>query len=167
MSRLDSVIRRLQAQRACLQLAADLIRDTEGCVLELGLGNGRTFDHLRETLPEREIFVFDLDVAAHPDCVPDPDHLILGDIRDTLPLAVACLPSPAVLVHCDIGTGERDYNAKLAACLANLLPPLLAPGAVIASDQLIPIAGAEPLALPAEVSPGRYNLVRWWGVASS
>jgi hypothetical protein len=167
MSRLDSVIRRLQAQRACLQLAADLIRDTEGCVLELGLGNGRTFDHLRKTLPEREIFVFDLDVAAHPDCVPDPDHLILGDIRDTLPLAVDRLPSPAVLVHCDIGTGERDYNARLAARLATLLPPLLAPGAVIASDQRIPFQDAESLDLPAQVSPGRYNLVRWWGVARS
>ena len=73
------------------------------------------------------------------------------------------LPSPAALVHCDIGTGERDYNAKLAARLAMLLPPLLASGAVIASDQSIPFKGGELLALPAEVSPGRYNLVRWWG----
>ena len=40
MSRLDSVIRRLQAQRACLDRAVDLVRDLPGPVLELGLGNG-------------------------------------------------------------------------------------------------------------------------------
>ena len=58
MSRLDSFIRRLEAQRACLEYAAGQIRDLPGPVLELGLGNGRTYDHLRELLPEREIFVF-------------------------------------------------------------------------------------------------------------
>ena len=48
VSRLDSFIRRLEAQRACLDHAADLIRGRDGAVLELGLGNGRTYDHLRE-----------------------------------------------------------------------------------------------------------------------
>ncbi|MGH6887075.1 MAG: class I SAM-dependent methyltransferase, partial [Geminicoccales bacterium] len=48
MSRLDSFIRRLEAQRACLDLAAARIADLPGPVLELGLGNGRTYDHLRE-----------------------------------------------------------------------------------------------------------------------
>jgi hypothetical protein len=54
MSRLDSFIRRLEAQRACLGYAAAQIRAIAGPVLELGLGNGRTYDHLRELLPERE-----------------------------------------------------------------------------------------------------------------
>ena len=48
MSRLDSFIRRLEAQRACLDRAAALIAGIDGAVLELGLGNGRTYDHLRE-----------------------------------------------------------------------------------------------------------------------
>ena len=61
MSRLDSFIRRLQAQRACLNEAVAQIRGVEGFVLELGLGNGRTFDHLREICPDREIYVFDRD----------------------------------------------------------------------------------------------------------
>ena len=52
MSRLDSFIRRLEAQRACLDRAAELIRDIDGHVLELGLGNGRTYDHLRGLFPE-------------------------------------------------------------------------------------------------------------------
>ena len=59
MSRLDSFIRRLAAQRACLDRAAALIDEIDGPVLEFGLGNGRTFDHLRERLPGRAIFVFE------------------------------------------------------------------------------------------------------------
>ena len=55
MSRLDAFIRRLQAQRTCLGLAADLVAGVPGPVLELGLGNGRTYDHLRELMPDREI----------------------------------------------------------------------------------------------------------------
>src|SRR6202022_2543720 len=47
VSRLDSFIRRLKAQRACLDLAAGLVRGLDGEILELGLGNGRTYDHLR------------------------------------------------------------------------------------------------------------------------
>ena len=54
MSRLDSFIRRLEAQRACLNRAAALISGIDGIVLELGLGNGRTYDHLRELFPDRE-----------------------------------------------------------------------------------------------------------------
>ena len=85
MSRLDSFIRRLEAQRACLGLAVGLVRQIEGAFLEMGLGNGRTFDHLREIAPEREIIVFERQVAAHPDCVPHDDQLVLGDIFETLP----------------------------------------------------------------------------------
>src|SRR5690606_39857021 len=92
MSRLDSFIRRLEAQRACLGLAAAMIHALPGPVLELGLGNGRTYDHLRELLPEREIFVFEREVNAHPDCIPDAAHLILGDVRATLPQAYGWLP---------------------------------------------------------------------------
>ena len=53
VSRLDSFIRRLQAQRACLEVAIARIADLPGPVLEFGLGNGRTYDHLRELLPTR------------------------------------------------------------------------------------------------------------------
>ena len=59
MSRLDSAIRRLQAQRACLNRAVDLASSLDGIAVEFGLGNGRTFDHLRAILDRRELFVFD------------------------------------------------------------------------------------------------------------
>ena len=51
MSRLDSVIRRLRAQQACLERAAALIRGLPGPVFEWGLGNGRTYDHLCQLCP--------------------------------------------------------------------------------------------------------------------
>ncbi|MGB1448128.1 MAG: class I SAM-dependent methyltransferase, partial [Arenicellales bacterium] len=54
MSRLDSMIRRLEAQRACLAAATESVRELPGAFLELGLGNGRTYDHLRELAPKRE-----------------------------------------------------------------------------------------------------------------
>jgi S-adenosyl-L-methionine methyltransferase len=160
MSRLDSFIRRLEAQRACLGYAAGQIRDLPGPVLELGLGNGRTFDHLRELLPGREIFVFEREVRAHPDCIPDPAHLILGDVRETLPRAHERLPALAALAHTDAGTGDAARNAELAAWLAGVLPPLLAEGAWIVSDQVLRARSLVPEAPPAGIAPERYFLYR-------
>jgi hypothetical protein len=160
LSRLDSFIRRLQAQRACLDLAAAAIRDRPGPVLELGLGNGRTYDHLRELLPGREIFVFERHLAAHPACVPDAAHLIIGDIRSTLPAARSWLPGLATLAHSDIGSGDPARNATLAAWLAQSLPPLLAPGAWVIADQELTSLLLAPLPLPDGVEEGRYFLYR-------
>jgi hypothetical protein len=164
VSRLDSFIRRLEAQRACLTWAARAIAGVAGPVLELGLGNGRTFDHLRELLPEREIFVFERRVAAHPNCIPDAEHLILGDVRATLPAAGDWLPGPAALVHTDVGTGDAAANAALAAWLATTLPPLLADGAVVVSDQALTGAALAVQPLPAGVPDGRYFVYRHGGL---
>ena len=79
MSRLDSFIRRMQAQRDCLNDAVRRLADIPGPVLDLGLGNGRTFDHLRETMPDREVFVFDRVVNSNPKSTPDRDHIFLGE----------------------------------------------------------------------------------------
>ncbi len=160
MSRLDSFIRRMSAQRDCLDRAAELIADVPGPVLELGLGNGRTYDHLRELLPGREIYVFDRRVAAHPDCIPDDRHMILGDIRETLPAANRRVPEPAALVHTDIGTGNEAANLEQARWLGPTLKPLLAPGAVVVSDQPMPVEGWEELPLPAGVPERRYFMYR-------
>lgn len=156
MSRLDSFIRRLKAQRACLDAAAARIGDRPGPLLELGLGNGRTYDHLRELLPGREIFVFERAIAAHPACVPDARHLILGDIRETLPRAEARIGAKAVLAHADIGSGDADSNRALAGFLREALPPLMAPGALIVSDQDLDPAGWRRLEPPSAVPANRY-----------
>ena len=70
-------------------------------MLELGLGNGRTYDHLRELFPDRKIYVCERTVAAHPDCVPPPELLLLGDMRETLPAARQRLGGRVALAHLD------------------------------------------------------------------
>ncbi len=160
MSRLDSAIRRLEAQRACLNRAAGLIAGIEGPVLELGLGNGRTYDHLRLLLPNRRIVVFERKAMAHPDSMPPAADLIEGDFRDTIASALKVIGQPAALAHADIGSGDKAATAALAAWLGPMLQPLLTPGAVIVSDQYLPVPGAIALPLPETVAEGRYNIQR-------
>lgn len=160
MSRLESFIRRLQAQRACLDHAVDLIRDVPGPILELGLGNGRTYDHLREHLPEREIYVCERVVAAHPDCIPPPRFLILGDVRETLPTARARIGVAVALIHADLGSGDAAANRRQAAELAPLIAGLLQTGGIVVSDQALETPRLQPLDLPDGVKPGRYFLYR-------
>lgn len=159
MSRLDSFIRRLEAQRACLGRAAELIDGLPGAVLELGLGNGRTYDHLREILPARDIYVCERQVAAHPASIPPADRLLLGDMFDTLP-AAAFLLGWVALAHFDAGTGDEAANRTLAAGLRPLIVPLLCEGGVLATQQAMDGAGLAPLPLPDGVPPGRYHLYR-------
>lgn len=161
MSRLDSFIRRLEAQRRCLDHAADLVRDVPGPVLEVGLGNGRTYDHLRSIMPQREIFAFDRQLAAHPDSTPPEDHLILGDVLDTLPRLIRQGRLHAAFAHADIGSGDKLATAAVAAALAPWLAEAVVPGGVVASDQpLVAPARLKPLPLPDGVAPGRYFLYR-------
>ncbi len=160
MSRLDSVIRRLQAQRSCLDDAAGRIAGLPGIVLELGLGNGRTYDHLRERLPEREIYVFERRVAAHPDCIPPDDRLILGDVRETLPAALDRFRGQVTLVHADVGTGDVETNRTIAAAISAVIGDFLAPGGYLVCDQQISFPGAETVPLPDGVAPGRYIYLR-------
>ena len=160
MSRLDINIRRLEAQRACLGMAARLIHDLPGPVFELGLGNGRTYDHLREVCPGREIFVFEREVAAHPDCIPDEAHLLLGDFRDTLPRAAQRFRQEAAFIHADFGTANPERDRKLAAFIAGQIPLLLAPGGLIAADRDVAFQGSATVSLPDGADQGSYFLYR-------
>ena len=160
MSRLDSAIRRLEAQRACLDRACELLAGAPGPVFELGLGNGRTYDHLRERFPDREIFVFEKKISAHPSCIPDDGHLFAGDVLDWLPAVTDRFRGAVALVHADVGSGVAADNRRLAARISPLLTPLLAPGALVVTDQEMALPGAAPVALPDGVAPGRYHMVR-------
>jgi S-adenosyl-L-methionine methyltransferase len=164
MSRLDSFIRRLEAQRACLDHAAALIAGLDGAVLELGLGNGRTYDHLRELFqsqnrPWRDIYVCERLVAAHPDCIPPADRLLLGDMFATLP-AAGHLIGRVALAHFDAGTGDAAANRDLAAGLRPLIVPLLRGGGILATQQEMICPELAELPLPDGVADGRYNLYR-------
>lgn len=160
MSRLDSAIRRLMAQKSALEWAAAAIADLPGPVLELGLGNGRTFDHLREILSARDIFVFEREVAAHPDCLPDSRQLFLGDFMESLPRALATLGPVAALAHLDIGTGVKADSTSLAERIAPSVAELLRPGALVVSDQEIAVWSDYGVALPDGIPGGRIHLYR-------
>jgi hypothetical protein len=160
MSRLDSFIRRMAAQRDCLNWSVDGLVGVAGPVLELGLGNGRTYDHLRSLFPGREIFVFERQVNAHPDCIPDDDHLILGDIFETLAGFAPRLPAPAALAHADIGSGDEELNRRMAVRLPELLMPLMTSGGLVFSDQPLACDGWRAEPLPDGVPADRYFIYR-------
>ena len=163
MSRLDSFIRRMKAQRDCLDAAAHQIEGLPGVILELGLGNGRTYDHLRTLFPERDIYVFDRQVAAHPDCIPDDDHMFLGEVVDRLPDATARLGKTAALVHSDIGSGRPETDAILFAQVVPLLEAMVCPGGLVLSDQKLPAGDWQSLPLPEGVAAERYFVYRVGG----
>jgi hypothetical protein len=157
MSRLDAVIGRLNAQRSCLNVAVSMIADTPGVILELGLGNGRTFDHLRSSFPKRNIYVFDREVASHPDCRPAEDRLFLGPMAETLVIATKQLGASAALIHADIGFGDAAATERNVAAIGPLLPDLLCEGGVVFCDQSLDrIAALRPISLPADIPANRY-----------
>jgi hypothetical protein len=166
MSRLDSMIRRLSAQRACLDAVAGLIARVPGPVLEIGLGNGRTYDHLRERLPGREILVFDRVMAAHPGCEPPPELFFLGELEKTLPRAAERIGAGAALAHADLGSGRPEQDRSVSALLCRLLPPLMRADGIVLSDQELHEPALRPEPLPAGVTAGRYFLYRCPGQGS-
>jgi len=160
MTRLDDFIARMQAQRACIDEAATCMVGRSGPVLELGLGNGRTYDHLRHRFPERAIYVFDREVAAHPDCIPAAQWLRLGDFRLGLAAYLAEAQAPAVFIHADIGSANRLASTRLAAELAPTWLRILVPGGYLACDQRIELPGLERLPLPAGMAADNYHFYR-------
>jgi len=160
VSRLDSFIRRLEAQRLCLDWASASVAGLPGAVLELGLGNGRTYDHLRSRLgPAREIYAFDRQLAAHPACIPPDERLILGELTQTLP-AFAARGIAVALAHADLGSGDLDATAALARWLGPQLVGVVAGGGLILSDQRLAAVGLVAVDLPAGVPGDRYFAYR-------
>jgi hypothetical protein len=160
LSRLERMIRRLRGQRACLEQVAGLIAGSPGPVLEVGLGKGRTYDHLRRLLPDRDIYVFDRAVHCPPDCVPDDAHLLLGEFIDTLPGALERVGARPVLANCDFGKANPAADAELAAWLGPTVGALMAPGGYVISDQPLEVEGWETLPLPEGAEEGRIHLYR-------
>ncbi len=164
MSRLESFIRRMDAQRRLLNDAIAEVADKPGVVLELGLGNGRTYDHLRENMEGRDIYVFEREVRAHPECIPPDSHLYLGHVIDQLHRAANDLGPSAIMVHSDVGNGDEPASIDFGkTILAPALKPLLLPGARILSDQPVPVDGSIQLELPADMHHERYYIYRYLG----
>jgi hypothetical protein len=155
MSRLNLFIDRMVSQRACLDHAARLIEGLDGPVFELGLGNGRTFDHLRHILPQRDIYVFERAVASHPDSTPADDMILLGDVFDTLPAALTRFGPTAALVHADLGGHNREKNDIFARKISPFVEPLLAKGGLMVASDRMYFEGMTEIALPEHAVEGR------------
>ncbi len=160
MSRLDRAVERFTSQRAYLAGATALIAGLPGPVLEIGLGKGRTYDHLRRLMPEREIFAFDHHIHAPPDCVPDDDHVLLGDFRDSLEAARDRLAGRAAMAHADIGSEKPERDAALAAAVGPLIDRLMADGAVVVADRAMRVARWTELEPPADAGTFAYFIYR-------
>ncbi|SHL66189.1 class I SAM-dependent methyltransferase [Roseibium suaedae] len=163
MSRLDSFIRRLTAQKILLEDVTARLKGVEGPVLELGLGNGRTYDHIREILPDREIYVFDRDLACHPSCIPDAEHMIFGEIRDTLAYCGPRIKAPAAFIHCDLGSGDPTMDLATSSWLSPLIDKHTAAGGYVLSGLPLELPNFETLPKPEGIRPGRYHLYRKQG----
>ncbi len=157
MSRLDSFIRRLTAQRDILNAIIDLVKEVEGPVLEFGLGNGRTYDHLREHFPDRRIIAFDWEIRSYSASTPPAENMVTGNIRDT---GQAFLGINAALAHADIGTGHDEIDAVTLTWLPQLMAGVLTRHGIAVSG--LPLEHAEllPLPLPDGIKEGRYFLYR-------
>jgi hypothetical protein len=150
-SRLTRMIDRLETQRLCLELAARLIEGLPGPVLEIGLGKGRTYDHLRKILPDREIFVFDRALHGPAEARPPASHLFHGEFHQTLPMIPERITAGAALAHVDIGTDDPKLDAEAAAFVAQCLVPAMAPGAIVAADRAMVPSDWTTLPLPEAV----------------
>ena len=157
MSRLDSFIHRLTAQRDILNDIRQTVNEIEGPVLELGLGNGRTFDHLRALFPGKRIIAFDRAVGSHKTSTPAPENIVLGEIRETAQTFVGV---GAALVHVDIGTGYDDKDAITLTWLPQLAAGLLRPHGLVVSGLELLHPQLEALPICSSVPVGRYFLYR-------
>ena len=157
MSRLESMRRRLTAQIDGLNWAAEQIAGMDGDVLELGLGNGRTYDHLRQEMPERNIWVVDRLLQPHPSCIPPEEFFVQGDALDVLPdLAERGLK--IALAHYDFGHGVKELDVAEGKALSPLIAPLMLPGGLIVSQQ--PMVGFTQISGPDTIDPERYWFYR-------
>ena len=131
------MIERLVTQKAYLDHAAKHVANLPGAILEVGLGKGRTFDHLRRLFPDRQLYAFDREVHAPADVVPDKQHLILGDFRQSLDDAATRLGRVAALVHADIGSEDAVRDKALADAIAPLISRLLLFDGLVVADRAL------------------------------
>ncbi|MEL0436808.1 class I SAM-dependent methyltransferase [Phycobacter sp. K97] len=157
MSRLDSMLRRLTAQRDGLNWAAKQIAGIPGDALDMGLGNGRTYDHLREILPERRIWVIDRVLQCHPSCVPPEEDFLQGEAEPMLQ-RLATEGHRIVLAHYDFGFGVKEQDVAEAAAMSPVIASVMAPGGIVVSGQ--PLVGFEELGGPDGIPEGRYMFYR-------
>ena len=157
MSRLESMRRRLTAQIDGLNWAAAVIDTLPGDVLELGLGNGRTYDHLRENLPNRLIWVIDRVLQPHPSCIPSAETFLQGEADDMLK-ELARQGAKIALAHYDFGFGVKELDVAEGRRLSPLIAALMVPDGLVVSQQ--PLVGLTQIEGPDTIDKERYLFYR-------
>jgi S-adenosyl-L-methionine methyltransferase len=173
MSRLDSHIRQKIAQRDSIDLAARWLAGEPGVVVEFGLGTGRSYSHLTERFPGREVFSFDRRDIAHPRSRPPEDHLFLGEFADVLADVGlhARFCGRVILLHLDLGCGGPEDD-ELPEFIVGRVHGWLTARALVLSDQdltLDPAWGLELVDTQGQVEHAhRYHVyrrtARYWPV---
>ena len=135
MSRLDSHIHQKIAQRDSINFAARWLAGEEGVIVEFGLATGRSYSHLAERFPGREIFCFDRMNKTHPRSRPPADHLYLGEFAHLVwdPALHARFTSRVVLAHLDVGSGGPEDD-ELPKLIMERIHGWLKPRALVLSD---------------------------------
>ncbi|WP_299044061.1 class I SAM-dependent methyltransferase [uncultured Tateyamaria sp.] len=157
MSRLESMRRRLTAQIDGINWAAAKVADLDGDVLEMGLGNGRTYDHLRQELPDRRIWVIDRILKCHPSCVPPEQDFLEGEAEPMLQ-RMAAANRRIILAHYDFGFGIKEKDVEEGKRLSPLIAAVMQPGGLILSQQ--PLVGFDQITGPDTIAPDRYLFYR-------
>jgi len=152
-------MQRLLLDRAC-QALNEAGASQPGPVIELGLGNGRTYHHLREKLDGRRIVVFDRALGAHPASHPPREDLILGDIRVTGMAYAERHGASAAMLHADLGNGIRADDLKLQAWLPHVVYALVRPGGQVITSTELEHPGLAPEPLPPGAPDYEYFLYR-------
>ena len=155
MSRLDFHIEQKIAQRDSIDLAARELAGHPGWVVEFGLGRGRSYSHLVERFPDREIYCFDRELATYSTGGPPPERVLVGDLATVLADAAvqARFRSRVILAHLDLAWGDST-DARLHRLVVERTRGWLRPGAFILSDRAVPLDPAwdlVPIPAPAGV----------------
>ena len=156
MSRLESFRRRLSAQIDGINWAIEQTRDVQGDILEMGLGNGRTYDHLRE-YAQRRIWVIDRVLQCHPSCVPPAADFMQGEADDMLGV-LAKNETKMALAHYDFGFGVKEKDVEEGARLSPLIAAVMVSGGLVVSQQ--PLVGFTQIWGPDSIDRERYLFYR-------
>ncbi len=160
VSRLEKTSARLQSQIACLGWVFRQIKDMPGLVFELGLGRGRTYDHMRFHLGNRRILTFDREIVPIEDCRPPDDSIIEGELAQTLPEFAARHAGQVVLSNSDLGSYTKRHNETMTRLINAELPPAIASGGFVLSDLPLDMPGFEEVPLPSGAVEGHYRIFR-------
>lgn len=152
MSRLESFRRRITAQIDGLNWAIEQTRDVDGDILEMGLGNGRTYDHLRE-YSDRRIWVIDRILQCHPSCVPPKADFLQGE-ADAMLEKLAKDGIKIAFAHYDFGFGDKGQDIEIGNRLSILINEVMAPGGIVVSQE--PMENFTQIKGPDTIAPDRY-----------